>query len=362
MIYTYDIFSSQTYGGISRYFIELIKGVRSLEKEVAVFAGLYINEYISSLSNKWGIRVPNLKHTGSLRMKVNALLQECILSRVSGSHTVVHQTYYYPLNLRRNTKYVVTVYDMIHELYPQYLLDEDISARKKECCERADKIIAISNSTKDDLVKLFKIKPEKISVIHLANSLALDATPSDGLKPPYPGPYLLYVGQRSGYKNYDGLLQAYAQSKKLIENYHVICFGGGAFNDDEIEKFKKLRVSGRMHHVGGDDTCLAHYYKHASAFIYPSLYEGFGIPLLEAMGQSCPVICSNTGSIPEVVGDAGAYFDPTDIPSIQQALEVTLFDETTLARLKEKGAKRKAMFSWDTCARETLSLYYSLIG
>ena len=249
---------------------------------------------------------------------------------------------------------------MIHELFPQYYRAYDkTSELKKRCCERVDKIIAISNSTKKDLVKLFGINPEKIVVIHLASSLKDTVTHSSKV---FQEPYLLYVGARGEYKNFDGFVQAFSQSKVLGKHFHLICFGGGCFNVREEKEFKKLGITRLVHQVSGDDSLLVSYYKNASAFICPSLYEGFGIPLLEAMGLSCPVICSNSGSIPEVVGDAGIYFDPHDITSIRKALENTLFNENLLAHLKMRGLQRESMFSWDRCANETVAVYRSLLS
>lgn len=122
-----------------------------------------------------------------------------------------------------------------------------------------------------------------------------------------------------------------------------------------------LGISKLVHQIGGNDCLLATYYRYATAFICPSLYEGFGIPLLEAMSLSCPVICSNTSSTPEVVGDAGIYFDPNDISSIQSALEDTLFNKSLLCDLKKRGLQRQSLFSWDKCASETVAVYRSLL-
>ena len=110
------------------------------------------------------------------------------------------------------------------------------------------------------------------------------------------------------------------------------------------------------------DACFNSSFENATAFVCPSLYEGFGIPLLEAMGLSCPVICSNSGSIPEVVGNAGIYFDPDDISSIRKALEDTLFNESLLEDLKKRGLQRESIFSWDKCASETVAVYRSLLS
>jgi glycosyltransferase involved in cell wall biosynthesis len=364
IIYTYDIFSAQKYGGISRYFFELIKQTSADKASIQVIAGLFINEYIKELSDTVieGLKVPSLKHTGFLRTEINALFQRFMLSKCKNrDRTIVHQTYYSRFTPPEMVKYVITIHDMIHERFPKYCLDQDkISDLKKQCCERADKIIAISNSTKNDLISLFGIDPSKIVVIYHGSSLNEDSLcSSDTVRL---GPYILYVGKRGGYKNFKRLLQAFSQSDILRNKFYLICFGDDPFDDNEKNELDLLGVSGLVYQISGDDRLLATYYKYATAFICPSLYEGFGIPLLEAMSLSCPVICSNTSSIPEVVGDAGIYFDPNNTCSIQSALEDTLFNENLLWELRQLGLERESMFSWGRCASETVEVYKSLLS
>ena len=154
------------------------------------------------------------------------------------------------------------------------------------------------------------------------------------------------------------MLQAYAASPKLSEDFDVICFGGGGFTADEINQFSGLGISGkRIHQLAGDDTVLAEHYRAASVFIYPSLYEGFGIPPLEAMSFDCPVVCSNVSSIPEVVGNAAEMFNPYEVDAIRLAIERVVTDDRLRQTLIERGRERIKVFSWERCARETLDVY-----
>ena len=360
LVYTHDIFSAQKFGGISRYFSELIKRIPSYGGRVRVLAGLYVNEYMGGVAGVKGVKVPTLKHTGTIRMLINQLFQDIMLRRCD-ENTIIHQTYFTKSVANKKSKTVVTVYDMISERFTESCSsDSERCNVKKINCERADKIIAISKSTKKDLVSLFGISPDKIKVIYLASSLS-----DNGLRPSgrvFHEPYLLYVGKRGGYKNFNSLLQAFSRSDALKRNFHLICFGDKPFDEIEKSEFDELGVKSRIHQINGSDSLLTIYYRDAAAFIYPSVYEGFGIPLLEAMGLSCPVICSNTSSIPEVVGDAGIYFDPNNISSIQSALENTLFNESLLWDLKKRGLKRESIFSWDKCASETVAVYRSLLN
>jgi glycosyltransferase involved in cell wall biosynthesis len=142
----------------------------------------------------------------------------------------------------------------------------------------------------------------------------------------------------------------------------MICFGGGDFRADELELMRNLSINpDRIEQVGGGDNVLAGYYRNAAAFVYPSLYEGFGIPPLEAMALGCPVICSNTSSIPEVVGDAGEYFDPGQVESIRASIENVLQSSGRRAELIGRGSRKCADYSWDRCASETLEIYRGLV-
>lgn len=363
IVYDYQIFSAQEYGGISRYYYELASRIAKYEGcEVSVHAPLYVNRYIKSNDKLKviGIHVPIVPRTGRIRILLNDMLGAMLTRKYSPD--IVHETYYFKHGtVSAKSKTVITVYDMINELFPDKMpFNDNTSKLKRLCCEKADKIIAISQSTMDDLVRLFGIKSEKIVVIHLGNSLNKNTLFQHHKI--CSGPYLLFVGVRRGYKNFDNLVTAFALSKSLKSYFHLVSFGGGIFSESEKTMFKDLGVNNIIHHIGGNDEVLSNCYRNATAFIYPSLYEGFGIPILEAMGFSCPVICSNTGSIPEVAGAAAAYFDPTNPDSIRQTLEDALFNERLLDDLRHRGIIRESEFSWDRCAKETLEVYRSLLN
>ena len=145
-------------------------------------------------------------------------------------------------------------------------------------------------------------------------------------------------------------------------NFNLICFGGGEFTKAELTLFKELGLKeNQIRQCSGDDQLLARLYTSASVFVYPSLYEGFGIPPLEAMSYKCPVVCSDSSSIPEVVGDAGEFFDPYSIESISLAIERVVESNILSNDLIRKGNDRLKLFSWDKCANETLKVYKSLI-
>src|SRR5690606_22308177 len=152
------------------------------------------------------------------------------------------------------------------------------------------------------------------------------------------------------YKNFHGLIRAMKASKNA-RHLKIVAFGGGALTRDEILYAEKMGFGeGDIQHCFGGDNVLLYLYRSAELFVYPSLYEGFGFPPLEAMAQGCPVVCSNTSSMPEVVADAAELFDPHDIESFVHSLDSVVASELRKSTLRELGLRRVADFSWAACA------------
>ena len=167
-------------------------------------------------------------------------------------------------------------------------------------------------------------------------------------------PFLLYVGDRKGYKNFLLLLESYLSS--LMEDFDLVCFGGGQFTENEMKMIKGKKAESKVIHLSGSDHLLGSLYKNAFCFVYPSLYEGFGIPLLEAMGLGCPVIASKTSSIPEVVGEAALLFDPYFHESFIDAFEILKINSKRIEFI-ERGLKQENKFGLENTAKETLKIY-----
>jgi glycosyltransferase involved in cell wall biosynthesis len=256
---------------------------------------------------------------------------------------------------------VLTVYDMIPELFPDNF--RDIKRRlknKKRNIERADKIITISRNTKKYLVEHYNVPGEKIRVIYPgapASSGKNERIPTFQ----HPKPFILYVGTRKqGYKNFSNFFFAYSRSEKITKNFDLVCFGGPPFNKRELQLMAVPGRSVKVFHVSGDDRLLAALYRSAAAFVYPSLYEGFGLPCLEAMTYRCPVLTSHVSAIPEVLGDAAAYFDPENPESISSVLEKVLFEKKQANLLVQKGSSQVKKYSWSKMAEETYQVYKEL--
>ncbi len=362
VLYDHQIFAMQRFGGISRYFVELMKRIACYaDIEVEVLAPLHVNQYLHRMDSVWGYgnRMPKVPYSARLFRNINAPVVYA-LQRLRRPD-VVHETYYFPVKLaRRKTPTVVTVFDMIHERYPQYFSKLDPTARNKaRAVKRASHVICISESTRRDLLDRLAVDPARVSVVHLGTAME-PVTASSAAKTPV-RPFLLFVGQRRGYKNFANLLQAYASSRSLRREYGLVCFGGGGFDSAERDAIGRYGLGlDRVVQISGDDAGLAALYSSATALIYPSLYEGFGIPIVEAMSMGCPVACSDTSSMPEVAGDAVMYFDPLDAGSIAAAMEKLLGSDETRNELIVRGREHAKQFSWERCAGQTCEIYRGL--
>jgi glycosyltransferase involved in cell wall biosynthesis len=357
IVYDHQIFSRQKYGGISRYFFEISNRIPAIDGDsVEIFSPFYVNHYGDRSSH--GFRAFKFPGSSMVLGAANTVAGKLSV-RWQNDIAIFHETYYSRFGYApAKAKRIITVYDMIHELFPESFSKADMTRHiKRRAILRADHVICISESTRNDLVRLTDIPVEKTSVVHLGHSL----TEAHVSPPPVPysqRPYLLYVGNRGGYKNFNSLMLAVGNSKILRNEFSVICFGGGEFTRDELSEMRRHDLNlDDIKHVEGDDAVLAGLYSSAIALVYPSLYEGFGIPPLEAMAYGCPVICTDTSSLPEVVGEAAELFDPRDTDCLRASIERVASSQEVRKGLIARGYERIMGFSWDRCARATLAQY-----
>lgn len=270
----------------------------------------------------------------------------------------------------RRARTVVTVYDLTHEKYPEMApsCSPEFAGRVREAIKRADAVIAISRATRDDILELFHADEGKLRVIYggvderfapLKDSARLSSFRGRlGLRSPYVFA-LLPLHPR---KNVPGLLRAFSIFKKTTGLPHSLILGGKDYGGRELLKEAgTLGISESFRYVGyvpADDLPL--FYNAADVFIFPSLYEGYGLPPLEAMACGTPVLASQAGSLPEVLGDAAVYFDPADPEEMAHRLAELVGSGVEKARLREKGIAQAAGYSWESCARATLALYDEL--
>ena len=353
ILFTHDIFSSQRYGGVSRYFHELYK---NLECRPIVFGGIYQNRYFSK-DQIFGIKLDLNGYLYKIARLLNDIIQ--ILIILIYRPDVIHYTYYPRFILRiTNAKIVITVYDMNNEIFSSSPFSSyDITIRKKNIFKKADLIISISHSTKDDLISILSIPSEKIKVIHLAsslideNSLQQPSAVNSGNKS-----YILYVGGRDGYKNFKSLIDAIKFTDFFDYGVELICFGSPP-NANERFLISKYGFDDNIKFVNGDDQALIKLYQGARVLIYPSLYEGFGLPLLEAMGNKCPVFCFYNSSLIEVGGEAVHFIQNNKTFD----LDTYYKDADYLNKLKAKGLERAKLFSWSRTSFLTEKVYKELV-
>jgi glycosyltransferase involved in cell wall biosynthesis len=359
--FDWQIFCIQSYGGVSRYFVRLAEKLLAEGHDIRIFAPLHQNRYVDDLprATVWGVGVPRyLPKTTRLVTSMNGMAARRAIAHWLPD--VVHETYYAGRpSARQGAATVVTVYDMIHEKFPEFFPRSDrTAALKLLAVKRADHVICISESTRRDLLDLSGIEASKVSVVHLGFDRMPAAVFSLGPTVENVRPFLLYVGNRQGHKNFDSFLASVAGSRDLRRDFDVVAFGGGQFSVRELQLISAHGFpETQVRQESGGDARLGALYDSAAVFVYPSHYEGFGLPLLEAMAHECPVVSSNTSSMPEIVGDAGEFFDPASPGEIAAAIERVVYSQARRADLVSRGQRRLQEFTWERCAARTLNIY-----
>jgi glycosyltransferase involved in cell wall biosynthesis len=353
-----QVFSFQEQGGISRYFYQLFKTFLNMEGITPELIIKYSNNrYITNFDDvhvKQFFPAHRFKGRNEIIKLLNRMYVRNSFPQRSGS-------YYHPyfIDLIGDMPFVLTIYDMAHEHYPHMFSRYDFtSEHKKKVALKANRIIAISEHTKNDIITLLKIPASMIDVIPLATTLSCADAKAPSI--PLPNHFILYVGKRNTYKNFFFLLQAIKVFFKTNTKCFLVC-AGGTFTKQEIREIERLHLSERIIQIHADDTLLAYLYSKARAYVNPSLYEGFGIPVLEAFACGCPAIVSNRSSLPEVGGDAAQYFDPEDPSSLVTALSEVLNNNDAADHMRKRGLERVKLFSWDDTARKTLETYKKVL-
>jgi glycosyltransferase involved in cell wall biosynthesis len=263
-------------------------------------------------------------------------------------------------------KVLVTVHDLYHLALPEFVGGPHKRLYARWMFDRvaseAAGILVISEFTKKELYRLTKVSPEKVQVI--PNGLDPFWSEPTSTLSPHPKPYFLFVGNIKPHKNLGRLVEAFGKISKSIPHDLVLVGQKEGFltGDPGVQK-KAVSLGGRVSFTGTiPRDLLKAYYHHAEALVFPSLYEGFGMPPLEAMGCGCPVMASTAASIPEVCGEAALYFDPLDTSGLGEKLLRVIRDGPLRQNLIEKGRSRIKGFSWDKTAEKTVGLVDELIG
>lgn len=282
---------------------------------------------------------------------------------------VVHATEFLSFDNGLKIPQVLTVHDLTMIKFPTHRGKEAIRHGKilKKACLNANQIISVSHSTKKDLIDLFDINPDKISVIHLGANKNFRRLQNQNeskkalLKYKINFPFILFLGTVEPRKNIKNLLLAFEKfsENSQFKDARLIIIGKKGWNSEEIFtthdslKFKNKVLF--LDFVPNED--IIHFYNQAILFCFPSLYEGFGFPILEAMACGCPVLTSNISSLPEVGGNAAYYINPQNIKEIADAMQKILVDNIMRENMVKLGIEQAKKFSWERCAEETHKVY-----
>lgn len=365
------IFQLQKKGGISRIYQEILPRICNLDDSLIVelfttgdtlqFLPLHpnIHEYKFPPIKKI-LRPQRIFHSPT--QKINESL---IARKYSSLENPIWHSSYYSSIPNWNGPVVVTVFDMVYEQYPELFyekFDGLLRERKKRCVQQADIVISISQTTQRDLISYFDLNFDKCIVISPACSSSFKVLDDKEISKAvsHLGPYIFYVGKRSHNKNFFTLIKAFSRWYHMKE-IKLIVAGNNPLTKDEITLLTELSINDRIIFLQNpDDVELCYLYNGALAFVYPSLYEGFGIPLLEAMNSNCPIIASRIPSTLEVAQDIPIYFDPLNVDELLAALTQAI-EESHVSERVLRGQQIAKEYSWDKTAAETLNVYHSLL-
>jgi len=352
IIFGPEIWSLQENGGISRYCYEIIRILDSMELNVKAIVGPNSNVYSKLIDKKLIVKIDR-ESPSSVRHAMSDVTR-------GFEKGIYHATYYDKQNLRIARDFglrtFVTVHDLIGDLFPTKIKWYQRRNRiQQKAVEDCDHVVSVSENTKKDLLRLYNVSEESVRVIHQGVSPLENSYQNVDLPKT---PFVLHVGSREGYKNFLFTVEAISQSSDL---YHlkVVAFGGGEFSKFERQRLEEIGMTERVQHMSGSDGILNLLYRNATALVYPSLYEGFGVPPLEAMRSRCPAVVSDRGSIPEICGSFACYFNPESFTSFEAAINSVLQNKYNYQL--EEAFLHSQKYTWEKTAERTLSYYREVI-
>lgn len=361
ILYDHQMFSLQKYGGITKYFTELMSNIQG-EHQFQLSVLFSDNEHLREKQSQFHKKniLPKAEFKGkyllkNLQYRVNEWYSEKQIKK--NKFDLLHPTFYdnyFFEDLRK--PYVITVHDLIAFKFKDSMREfVSIQPHMEKAILNANRIITVSKNTKKDVMELFNIASEKIDVVYHGFNKPLVQNDNNKY-----GAYILFVGNRDSYKNFKTFIKAASILLTKERTLKLICVGK-AFSKEEIIQLKQLKINEQVTALSVSERDLNNLYRHAKAFVYPSLYEGFGMPILEAFANDCPVCVSNASCFPEIAGDAALYFDPLNEDSILTAIENVIYKNDIKTEIINKGKKRLEDFSWTKTALETIDTYKKTI-
>lgn len=353
--YDAQVFRIQRRGGVSRYFTELARTYLSspnLGVEPVLRSRLIASRHLAEagLGRRWLVHPRLLHHAAPL------------LASGPSSHRgadLVHHTYYLPKDLGGvwPVPRITTIHDMIPELMPELFDQGNPHLAKREYVAVSSGLIFVSETSRRDLFRLYGPQDVPTAVAHLAPGREFQPRPDSGARDDR---YLLFVGSRGGYKEFETLLVALSMVGSA--SLALIAVGGGAFSDREIAHIEALGLTGRVQQASTDDATLATLYAYADALVMPSRYEGFGLPVVEAMASGCPTVLSDIDVFREVADATAQYFPCGEADALAAVLDRIHGDIGLRRATREAGLVRVKDFHWFRSARTTAQLYREVLA
>lgn len=344
------------HGGINRYFTELMRAYCSesdLGVEPVLRARFVASQYVvdAGLGRRWAVDPRLLRYAERVRPSG---------PRSRRGLDLVHHTYYRPKYLGGSWTIprITTIHDMIPEMLPQFFPNGNPHQAKREYVALSGGLVFVSETSRRDLFRLYGAQDIPTTVAHLAPGEAFhprsthSSFESKG--------YMLFVGSRGAYKDFDTLLLALGRVR--ASSLSLIAVGGGDLDDRELARIEQLGLVGRVRQTTTDDDELARLYSYADALVMPSRYEGFGLPVVEAMASGCPIVLSDIEIFREVADEVACYFPVGDADALAALLDRIHEDAELRRASREKGLVRIKDFTWSRAARRTSSLYRQVLS
>ena len=360
-----QIFVAQTRGGISKYFVEIIQRLPDYGVEPVVVTRGTRNRHLAE-SNL----IRELPSDGRTKGIVRG-----IIWRVTGWFSTSLPTKPLHLDLMHHTftmgpylsrwrgKRVVTIFDMTPELFPSYFKLGNPHFAKRRYCEVSDAVISISQSTTEDMLRFYGgyLKEKTVQIpFGVSESFLAKIGKDEPLGFTLPSRYLLYVGVRRGYKRFDLALSAFVTIAQSDADIFLVVVGGGAFSSAESASIAATGLASRVRWLAPSDNEIREVYRRAEVFLFPSEYEGFGLPTLEALASGAPTVLADASCSREVGGNVALYFAPGDVEDLVQKTREAMTNKIK-KRTLELGPARARTFTWDRVAKMTAALYRDVL-
>lgn len=373
ILYDYQAFSMQRVGGISKYFYYLLKGFPDRKLAIKYCNNIYLRsendlyrhpatkyyDYNTFMEGREFIGKGKLfllsSFFGLAKSYDEANLEHAKKEIRNNEFDLFHPTYYDPYFLKslKGKPFVLTIHDMIHEIFPELFPKQTwLTAYKKLLAQKASRIIVVSENTKKDLLNFFNVEEDKIDVIYHGINYPMQISKP---KKSYfqENKFLLFVGNRDGYKNFKLLIESFSLLVKEGFQGNLVCVGGGEFSYEEYNLLKKKKLESSLFRYNVGENELNYFYSNAACLICPSLYEGFGMPIIEAGALGCPLLLSDITVFKEIASKRSLFFDPHNPLDLKNKI-VEIISYPKKYSDKEFYLKN---YSWNKTVAETKKSY-----